>query len=80
MPTNLTEDMPDRIYAWNFLKDKQDYVMKGGWDDMPDRKIDEYVRGDIHASVVAERDSLAAALALFMGVAPSDVTAALVES
>lgn len=40
-------DMPERLWAWNFIPSKQDDVMKGGWDDAPDRKAVEYIRADL---------------------------------
>ena len=38
---------PDRIWAWPFVAGKQDDVIKGGWDDAPDRKLTEYIRADL---------------------------------
>ena len=40
-------DLPERIWAWNFIPDKQDDIIKGGWDDVFDRKLVEYIRADL---------------------------------
>ena len=40
-------DAPERIWAWNFIAEKQDDVIKGGWDDVADRKSVEYTRADL---------------------------------
>lgn len=37
---------PERIWAWRFVPHHQDELVKGGWDDNPDRKLIEYVRRD----------------------------------
>lgn len=47
---------PERIWAWLYMPTKQDEWQKGGWDDEADRKTTEYVRADLHAAVVEERD------------------------
>lgn len=39
-------DMPVKIWAWYFSPEKQDDVIKGGWDDVQDRKEVEYIRTD----------------------------------
>ena len=36
-------EMPKRIWAWFFVKEKRDDVIKGGWDDVPDKKEAMYV-------------------------------------
>jgi len=38
--------LPEFIWAWNFIPEKQDDVIKGGWDDVEDRKSIEYIRAD----------------------------------
>lgn len=49
---------PERIWAWYFVPEKQDDVIKGGWDDVHDRKSDEYVRADLHAALEVENARL----------------------
>lgn len=42
----MTQDTstPDRIYAWLFIQDKQGHLVKGGWNDEPDRRDTEYLK------------------------------------
>lgn len=40
-------DAPERIWAWWFIESKRDDVIKGGWDDVADRKSIEYIRADL---------------------------------
>lgn len=42
-------EMPKRIWAWEFMPEKQDDVIKGGWDDKLDRKATGYIRSDCAA-------------------------------
>lgn len=41
---------PERIWAWYFIPEKQDDIIKGGSDDAPDRKATEYTRSDLVAA------------------------------
>lgn len=56
---------PEKIWAWYFIASKRDDVIKGGWDDSPDRKTTEYVRADIHAAEVERSKALAEALKFY---------------
>jgi hypothetical protein len=38
---------PERIWAWKFIPEKQNDVMRGGWHDAPDWKETEYTRTDL---------------------------------
>ena len=40
-------ETPDRIWAWYCMPEKQNDVMVGGWDEVPDPKETEYIRADI---------------------------------
>lgn len=40
-------DMPERIWAWYFMPDKQTPEMQGGWTDTEDRREVEYPRRDV---------------------------------
>lgn len=40
-------DAPKRIWAWYYTEDKRDDIIKGGWNDAPDRRETEYVRADV---------------------------------
>lgn len=39
-------ETPKEIWAWHFTPSKQNDVIKGGWDDAPDRKCTHYTRTD----------------------------------
>lgn len=43
-------EAPETIWTWNFLPEKQNDVMKGGWDDAVDKKSIEYRRADLPAT------------------------------
>jgi hypothetical protein len=56
-------DTPERIWAWFFFKGKRTHEMKGGWNDVADKRETPYVREELHtalqarlAEVEAERD------------------------
>ena len=40
-------ETPDRIWAWYCMPEKQNDVMVGGWDEVPEPKETEYIRADI---------------------------------
>ena len=48
------DQTPERIWTWYFIPSKQDDVIKGGWDDVEDRKSAEYVRADIVEALRAD--------------------------
>ena len=53
-------DAPERILAWWFMKSKQNENMQGGWTNKKEKRETEYLRADLAAAAVAERDALAA--------------------
>lgn len=40
-------EVPERIWAWRFNSSNSDDLIKGGWTDISDHKVVEYVRADI---------------------------------
>lgn len=40
-------ELPETIWAWLFHEGKRDDLMKGGWNDAPDRREVEYRRADL---------------------------------
>ena len=57
-------DAPERIWAWFFMKSKQNDLIQGGWTKKPDKKETEYIRADIHAAAIARAERAEAALAV----------------
>jgi hypothetical protein len=55
-------DMPKKIWSWFFMDQKKNEVMKGGWDDLPDRKCTQYIRKDVFDDFVKAADDLANAV------------------
>lgn len=51
--------MPVKIWAWHFSPEKQDDVIKGGWDDVQDRKEAEYIRSNVVHPTLSAADRLA---------------------
>lgn len=43
---------PDKIWAWTFISEKQDDLIKGGWTDIPDGRETEYTRTSAHPVTV----------------------------
>ena len=39
--------LPKTIWAWVFTETKRDDLMKGGWNDAPDRRETAYIRADL---------------------------------
>lgn len=56
----MSDNAPERIWAWFFTDKHRDDVMQGGWDDKPDRKTTEYISLAAHQ---AELDKLREACA-----------------
>jgi len=59
-------DAPERIWAWYFTESKRDDIIKGGWDDTPDRKTTEYVRADAIEALRAENERLREVLGWYL--------------
>jgi hypothetical protein len=51
-----TSTAPENIWAWDFMPDKQNEWMLGGWYDKYDRKATEYVRKDLCDALQAQLD------------------------
>jgi hypothetical protein len=53
-------DAPEKIWAWYFLYEKQNAVMKGGWDNVKDHACTEYTRTDIAQARIDELEGFIA--------------------
>ena len=55
---------PERIWAWYCMPEKQNDVMVGGWDEVPDPKETEYTRSDLAAALLARAEAAEARVAM----------------
>ena len=58
---------PERIWAWYCMPEKQNDVMVGGWDEVPDPKETEYTRSDLAAALLARAEAAEARVAALEG-------------
>ncbi|MFG6573183.1 hypothetical protein ACGYLO_16440 [Sulfitobacter sp. 1A13353] len=73
-------DMPVKIWAWHFLPEKQDDVIKGGWDDVQDRKEVEYIRADTVNPALLAAEELADAVDEWGARGRTEATAAALNT
>jgi hypothetical protein len=69
---NSHDRPPETIWAWHFLHEKQNDVMKGGWDNVKDHTCTEYTRTDISQARIAQLEA-----ARDLGIIEGDVAAQL---
>jgi 5-methylthioribose kinase len=54
---NSHDRPPETIWAWHFVHEKQNDVMKGGWDNVKDHTCTEYTRTDISQARIAQLEA-----------------------